>query len=99
MTFYAGEEFRITTTVDDFDGVALTDADVTDVVITIFDSEQTEIASSSMTWETDEWVYLWNTNGLDAGSYRYRIAVEGVNGNLSWEWRRARLARNPIEVA
>lgn len=98
MTLYAGEEFRITATATDFDLTSLTDDSVNSVSIQIFNADAEEIVDTVMVWDEDEgmWVYLWDTTGLDAGGYRYKITVTGADGKSSWEWKRARLSRNPF---
>lgn len=98
MTLYAGEVFRITAEGADFDGTELTEANVNGVAVRIYNSAKEEIVDTDMDWDADEgiWVYLWNTALLPAGSYRYQIIFEGVDGNLSWEWKRVRINKNPI---
>jgi hypothetical protein len=98
MTFYAGEQFRVTGAITDYDGVVLTDENVDGVVVNIYDSAKELVLTSAMTWDVDEalWVYLWDTTGLDPGSYRYQIVATGADGRDSWEWRRVRFARSPV---
>lgn len=98
MTLYAGEEFRITATGSDFDGTVLTEDNVSEVSVTIFDSALEEIIDAPMSWEPDEllWYYMWDTTGLDPGSYRYRVTFTGLDLKSSWEWKRVRFARNPV---
>jgi hypothetical protein len=98
MTTYAGEEFRITATVKDFDNTVLTEDNVNDVVAEIYDCDTGLVASGDMTWDEEEslWYYLWDSTGADPGTYKYRVVVTGADGKSSWEWGRARLSRNPF---
>lgn len=99
MTLYAGEEFRITATGTDFDGTPLTDENVNAATVQIYDGLGVVVEpETALTWDPDEelWEYLWDTTNLPAGGYRYRVTFEGSDGKSSWEWRRARLARNPF---
>lgn len=101
MTLYAGEEFRITASGTDFDGTPLTDDNVNDATVQIYDATGDIVqVETSLTWDSDEelWEYLWDTTGLAAGGYRYRVTFVGSDGKSSWEWRRIRLARNPFSA-
>lgn len=98
MTLYAGEEFRITATATDFDTTVLTEDNVVSVTVKIYDSALDEVLDEPMVWDEDEelWYYLWDTTGEDPGNYRYKVTFVGADGKSSWEWKRTRLARNPI---
>lgn len=97
---YAGEEVRITTTVADFDGTALTGAGVTSVIITtIHDPAGAAILSNqAMSYDTAHglWLYMWNTAGITPGTYKAKVVVTGLDGTISWEWKRIRLARDLV---
>lgn len=100
MTLYAGELTKIVHTATK-DGVALAPGDVTAVWITLYDSALAElVAESVMTWDPDQerWQYLWDTTGQDAGTYRARVRIEGVDGGSVWEYKRIRLSRNPVTL-
>ena len=98
MTLYAGELFRIRADGADFDGTELTEDNVQAVTIRIYNAAKQLIAEDDMTWDVDEliWVYLWDTATLVTGSYRYQVIFTGMDGKPSWEWKRIRLAKNPI---
>lgn len=98
MTLYAGELLRITSTGADFDGTAFTPSNVTGVDVTIFSGEGIVLMDAAMDWDAGEgvWSYLWDTDGANPGSYRYRVTYTDLDGKQSWEWKRARLARNPF---
>lgn len=81
----------------------LTDADVDQVTITIFDAAGEEVLSESpMIWDMDEelWVYVWDTSPdgtpLPVGSYRAKVYVLGNSGEENWEFKRIRLKANPV---
>lgn len=100
MTQYVGEEVRIKATATGYAGEALTDESVTNALITILNKDKTVLVDDQpMSWNDTEtpphWEYLWNTAGLEAGTYRYRVTVVGIDGSLTWEWRRTRFAKNP----
>lgn len=100
MTTYVGELTKIVHTATK-DGQALLPADVTAVWITIYNSDLTvRVAETTMSWDAgnSRWQYLWNTTGLTAGTFRVRVRIEGVDGGSVWEFRRVRLARNPVTV-
>lgn len=100
MTLYAGELTKIVHTATK-DGAALAPADITDVWITIYTSDlEVLIAETVMSWDAthERWQYLWDTTDLDPGTYRVRVRIEGVDGGSVWEYRRVRLARNPVTV-
>lgn len=100
MTLYAGELTKIVHTATK-DGVALAPADVDDVWISIYNADLTELmAETTMTWDSAQsrWQYLWDTTGIEPGTYRVRVRIEGVDGGSVWEYRRVRLARNPVEI-
>lgn len=100
MTLYAGERVKVTHTARNDDEALLPD-DVTAVWISLYDSvPEILVAETEMTWDSVKlrWQYLWDTTGLEAGTYRARVRVEGVDGGSVWEYKRIRLARNPVEV-
>jgi hypothetical protein len=97
MTLYVGEATRVIHTASR-EGTALTDSDVSDVLITIYQGTEEVESETSMDWDADEghWFYLWDTTGLDPGTYRAKVRIEGVDGGSVWEYKRLRLARNPV---
>lgn len=98
MTLYAGELTKIVHTATK-DGVALVPADVTGVTIILYDAAlAVAVSSSTMTWDSVKlrWQYLWNTSGFAAGTYRAKVTIAGVDGGVVWEFKRIRLARNPV---
>lgn len=99
MTLYAGERVKVTHTARK-DDEALVPADIVAVWISIYQGSTLLIAETAMTWDSVKlrWQYLWNTVSLTAGTYRARVRVEGVDGGSVWEYKRIRLARNPVEV-
>jgi hypothetical protein len=108
VTLFAGEFFRIKAEGADFDGTEFTDDNVQAVTVKIYDRAKELIVDSPMTWDEDEsiWVYLWDTSDQNAtpsplapGSYRYQVIFTGMDGKMSWEWKRVRLSKNPITPA
>lgn len=100
MTHYAGELTEIVHTATK-NGEALVPADVTEVWITLYTSDlEVLLAETAMSWDATfaRWQYLWDTTGLDPGTYRARVRIEGLDGGSVWEYRRIRLARNPVPV-
>jgi hypothetical protein len=100
MTLYVGELTKIVHTATK-DGEALLPADVTNVWITLYTSTlEVLVAETTMSWDSAQarWQYLWDTDGLDPGTYRARVRIEGVDGGSVWEYRRIRLARNPVDL-
>jgi hypothetical protein len=98
MTLYAGELTKIVHTATK-DGEALLPGDVTGVSIILYDSTLEEVVgSSTMTWDSVKlrWQYLWDTSDMDAGTYRAKVTITGVDGGSVWEFKRIRLARNPV---
>lgn len=98
MTLYAGELTKIVHTATK-DGVALTAADVTGVSIIIYNAAlAVTVAESTMTWDSVKarWQFLWDTAGVVAGTYRAKVKITGVDGGVVWEFKRVRLARNPV---
>jgi hypothetical protein len=79
-------------------GVVLTEDNVTSASVLIVDCDSSVVVDEgTMNWNADDllWEYKWDTSGLPAGSYRYRITVIGADGNPSIEWGKTRLARQP----
>jgi hypothetical protein len=88
MTTYAGETLTVTHTAT-YKGIELTDVDV-QVFITIRDSDAVVVvAESEMTWDpvAEHWEYLWDTTGVDAGTYRAQVMIDDDN----WEYKNIRL--------
>ncbi len=100
MTLYAGEQFRITATGTEFNGDALVPANVTAATVKIYDSTPALIVTATLTWDAAEtkWLYLWDTTGLAAGSYKYQVTFVGVDGKSSWEWKRVRFSKAAVTV-
>lgn len=98
MTQYAGELTKIVHTATK-DAEALVPDDVTAVWITVYSSDFSEelVGETEMTWDTDHerWQHLWDTTAVDAGTYKAKVRIEGVDGGSVWEYRRIRLARDP----
>lgn len=100
MTLYAGELVKITQTALKDDEALLPD-DITAVWLTLYNAEAAIVVDETeMDWDAtfDRWQYLWDTTGVDPGSYRARVRVEGVDGGSVWEYQRFRLTRNPVEL-
>lgn len=105
MTIYAGETLVITHTAQ-VDGVDLTDADVESVVVEIYDSTgDLLVESTEMDWDSvqERWEYVWETTdggatpvALDPGTYRAKVTINGLSTSENWEYKRIRLARNPV---
>ena len=106
MTIYAGETITITHTATDLDNTtALTDSDVDNVSIIIYDADlEVVVAETEMTWDATDarWEYVWDTSpgstpvNIDPGTYRAKITITGVDDSTNWEFKRIRLARNPV---
>lgn len=106
MAIYAGETLIITNSMT-LDGGALSDEDVASVEIVIYDSQgEVVVPQSPMSWNGEEgrFEYRWDTSpggstpmALEPGTYRAKIMVYGVNGEENWEYKKIRLARNPVE--
>lgn len=106
MTMYLGETVMVSVTSSEFlDATALlTDEDVAGVTVEIFNAALTEVASDDMTYDTNSdgdgyWYYFWDTSdsALAAGGYRARCTLTDTQGNVSIEWKRIRLARQPVQ--
>jgi len=84
----------------------LDDNDVEGVYVEIYDNSQTLVGEDDMIYDTDAdgngyWYFLWNTSAgatptLTIGSYRARCTMTDIHGNISIEWKRIRLARQPV---
>jgi len=63
-------------------GEPLTEADVTDVTITIFPnrSDTPVLTSTSMTFVDGHWSYTWDSTGNDAGIYEAKIEITTTDG-------------------
>jgi hypothetical protein len=105
MTLYAGEKLIVTHTAT-LEGTALTDAEVTSVTITIYNSAGTElVAETTMSWDATDarWEYVWVTDdgaatptALPTGTYRAKVVVTDLTSKQNWEYKRIRLASNPV---
>lgn len=105
MTIYAGETLVITHTATNED-VELTDANVLSVTIEIFDSAgEVLVDETAMTWDAvqQRWEYVWYTlddaatpSPLESGTYRAKVLITSLTGTENWEYKRIRLARNPV---
>lgn len=105
MTLYAGETIIITHTAS-LEGTALTGPEVDRVDIEIFDSDgDSVVAETEMTWVAgnSRWEYEWDTSpgatpaNIDAGTYRAKCTITGVDESTNWEYKRIRLASNPVD--
>lgn len=99
MAKYVGETIRISTTAIDFDNsTVLSDGDFDTVELTIYDAAGDALDDPvDMTWDTERehWAYDWDTEGVDAGTYRLKVRVAtGVTEN--WEFGRVSLKVNPV---
>jgi hypothetical protein len=78
-TNYVGETYRIQTVSEtDFDGNALTDQTVDHVQVQIYNADYTSlILDEEMTWDVtlEHWVYVWDTTGVAAGTYKAMVAI------------------------
>ncbi len=105
MTIYAGETITISHTATDLDNTTeLTESDVDVVEIIIYDVDGEEVISiTEMDWNSTEerWEYTWDTSPsavpIDFGSYRAKVIITGIDGSTNWEYKKIRLARNPVE--
>lgn len=99
MTLYVGEQLRIVFSGKEYDKrTPLTDENVNGASVLILDCDSSVLVSDGvMTWDEDEslWEYKWDTTGLTAGTYRYRVTALGADNKPSVEWGRVRLARQP----
>lgn len=89
----------IAATAADFDDEALTDEDITAMTAKVFDSEaDVTLEEVSMDWSVEDsrWEYRWNTAGVEPGTYRVRIKAVGPEDIVTWEYKRLRLARDPL---
>lgn len=100
MTLYAGEIVKVTHTAL-ADSTPLAPEDITAVWITIWNADrEVVVAETAMSWDAAKlrWQYLWQTTTATVGTYRARVRIEGVDGGSVWEYKRIRIARNPVEV-
>lgn len=100
MANYAGETLVVSNTAT-LDGEAVTDDDVEGVSIIIYDPDGEELVSeTAMVWNDlrQRWEHRWHTTGLDPATYRARCIMDGVGATLNWEYKRIRLARNPVTI-
>ena len=104
MTIYSGETLVVYHTAV-VDGVSLTDTDVTSVSIQIFNADGDSVVDeTNMMWDDvqERWEYVWETvdnldEPLTSGTYRAKVKIYGLDDSLNWEYKRIRLARNPVE--
>jgi hypothetical protein len=104
MTLYAGETVIVTHTAS-LEGKAITGPEVAEVNIIIYDSAGVElVAETAMTWVLANlrWEYEWDTSpgatpvNISAGTYRAKVTIVGVDDSTNWEYKRIRLANNPV---
>lgn len=99
MAKYVGETIRISTTATDFDGdTALEDGDLATIEVTIYDSAGDVLTGPhDMDWDADHshWAYDWDTNAVDAGTYRLKVRV-ATGSTENWEFGRVQLKSNPV---
>jgi hypothetical protein len=78
----------------------MTNLNVTDVAIEIYDSIPELIVDDIMIWDgvNEYWYYLWDTTGLSAGTYKAKVVATGIDGLPSWEWSRIRLSRDLVVI-
>ena len=101
MTQFAGEEYRIASAPTGYRGEALTPADNPTLTITILNKDKTVLVDEAVmvySAEDSKWEYMWDTLGLEAGTYRYRVTITGDDGRVNFEWKRTRLAKTPVIV-
>lgn len=94
---YAGSTVRLYGDADGYDGEPLVPADVTSVMLAVFDMEDAEVlADTAGTWNatTERWEYDWASSST-AGSYRLRVTVTDTAGRVSWRFVNFALASNP----
>lgn len=105
MADYAGEPIRIAThNALNFDGTRIVPADVYDVTVEVFNSDltQTVLPVTVMTFIDDpdddadgEFAYIWDTSGLEAGTYKAKVVINTIDNFSSWEYHRIRLKIDP----
>lgn len=101
MTQHVGETYIIDTTATGYYGEQLDVDDVNSVTITILNRDATvQVDEAAMVWNATiaKWQYVWNTVGLEPGTYRYRVLIVGVDGRPNFEWKRTRLKKVPTVV-
>jgi hypothetical protein len=104
MTIYAGETVTITHAAKDIEGLPITNLDVLGVEIIIYDKNLAVVVTSPMTWNAQylRWDYIWDTSpgatpvNIAPGSYRAKCTITGMDMSTNWEFKRLRLARNPV---
>lgn len=99
-TNYAGETYRIQTSNEtDFDGVPLDPDEVTSVEVQVFPSDfSAAILDEIMDYDTElgHWTYLWDTTGVDAGTYKAMVKILFADSTYSLEGPiKIRLKRDP----
>lgn len=105
MADYAGEPRRIVTdAARNFDGRVLTPDDVISVTVEVFNNalDTVVLPVTPMDYILDtgdvdlnNWAFIWDTTGLDPGTYRAKVVVTMLDGLESFEYKRIRLARDP----
>ena len=98
MAIYSGETIRIRTSATDFEGLTLTNDDVTAAEITFYDQAGDPVHGPAvMQYDSGNvrWFYDWNTTGMSGGQYRIKVRLTGLLFD-SWEYARVRLSDNPV---
>lgn len=93
MTDYAGEAYTVWSTLE-WEGTALGDTDVDEVVVEIHDAaDDVVVAETAMTYDATNarWEYDWNTAAVDAGTYFAKVTGRGVGAGEVFEFKRIRL--------
>lgn len=105
MADYAGEPRRIVTdTARNFDGRVLVPADVQSVTVEVFtnDLQTVVLPVTPMDYiddtgdvDNNNWAFIWDTTGLEPGTYKAKVVITTLDGLESFEYKRIRLARDP----
>ncbi len=96
MTMYAGETVRIKCVATSFDGVALTDEEITLAEVAIFDSAGEEVTQHDLNWDGTlaYWFYDWPTT--EAGTFRLKALFHGAAFE-TWEYAKLRIKADPLD--
>ena len=105
MTIYAGEYVRIGVTAriqtspDVYEN--LTNVDVEENSITIWNTDDEEVLSAEFTWNEDSelWIYDWDTTDEPSGRYIVRAMFTGPGPHRTWEYSRIQLKTDLAPVA
>lgn len=105
MADYAGEPIRITTVnALNFNGQRIVPADVSSITAEVFNNDLSAVvmAVDDMTFIDDsdddddgEFALIWDTTGVDAGTYKAKVVITTTDGLSSWEYHRIRLKVDP----